>query len=398
MTVLQRDIVIVGGGMVGAALALLLGRNSALASHRIAVIEARPFVPGSHGEPFDPRVVALTEASRQLLDEVGAWDREVIARACPYRHMVVRDSEGTGSVSFDCVDIHRPDLGHIVENSVILGALYRRLAALPAVDVIHQPVADTGRAGDGRPRLILGDGSEVETPLLVAADGANSRVREGFGFSVRDWDYGHTAIVATIGAERGHRHTARQWFTATGPLAFLPLHDGEHCSIVWSQNHDEARRLMALEDDDFCRELTAASEGALGPVRSVSRRHALPLRQRHAAEYLVPGVVLVGDAAHTIHPLAGQGVNLGLADVQTLMAEIARGLERGLAAGDESVLRRYQRRRKPANLAMMAAMEGFKRLFAARAPWLRVARNAGMTGVDGLLPVKKQLIRRAMGF
>jgi 2-octaprenylphenol hydroxylase len=396
------DLVIVGGGMVGASLAALVAQLPQARDLRLAVVEAKHFSRELNGELFDPRVVALTESSRHMLEGIGVWAGAVADSACPYRFMKVRDSEGTGAISFDGAEVQRDNLGHIVENAILQGTLLRHIEQLDNVSLIYQSVERVGRNGKGNPYLIFADGSHLETTLLVAADGANSSIREQFDFPLRSWDYGHTAIVGTIRLEKPHGYTAWQWFMPTGPLAFLPLRssDGDchHASIVWSQNHPEAERLMALEPADFCRELTWASEGALGRVLDIGHRYGLPLRQRHAANYVSPGVVLVGDAAHTIHPLAGQGVNLGFGDVQALAEELGRGLSRGLDVADASVLQRYQRRRKPQNLAMMAAMESFKRLFGESMPVVRLLRNAGMSHVDRVGPLKKQLIRRAMGF
>ncbi len=403
MTDSQRfDVLIAGGGLVGAALAVFLGRLPAARDLAIAVVEARPFSADLKGELFDPRVVALAEASRLKLEEAGIWSDDLAARACPYLRMEVRDSAGTGAVHFDCADIHRPDLGHIVENAALLEPLHRAIEAMANVRFIYGSISDVERPLEGgEPTLVLADGARLSAPLVVAADGGNSRVRERCGFAVREWDYGHSAIVATVRGERPHDFVARQWFTEHGPLAFLPLRtpDGDcrHVSIVWSQHHGEAERLMALDDAAFCGELTRASESCLGEAAWVSRRFAFPLRQRHAVDYAQPGVVLVGDAAHTIHPLAGQGVNLGFADAATLAEEVGRALERGLGVGHLSALERYQRRRKPDNLAMMAAMEAFKRLFDGGPPLLRVLRNDGMKLVDRLGPVKNRIIRSAMG-
>jgi 2-octaprenylphenol hydroxylase len=394
------DVLVAGGGLTGAAMAATLAaRNPAL---RIGVIEARPFDPKAHGEAFDPRVIALTEASRQLLEALGVWDAILARRVCPYGHMVVRDSEGTGMVSFDCTQVRRPDLGHIVENSVLLGALLDSLANTGSVDLLcPATIAHIHTRGSGV-EVGLSGGEALVTSLLIAADGARSTVRDRLDLPVRRWDYGHSALVATIHTERSHHYTARQWFMATGPLAFLPLQtaDGDcrYTSIVWSQERRRAEQLMALDDSAFCRELTFASEGELGAVLSVSRRYGFPLVQQHALDYVAPGIALIGDAAHSVHPLAGQGANLGFGDVAVLAEEIDRGLSRGLSPGDPSVLRRYQRRRKPENLAMMAAMEGFKRLFEVRSPGLRVLRNAGMSGLEALAPIKRRLVRRAMGF
>jgi len=398
----SHDILIAGGGLAGAAFAAMLAVSPAARALRIAVIEKQALAGRREDEPFDPRVVAITEASRRMLVDAGVWTGDVADRACAYGHMEVRDSEGTGFIEFDSSEVQEADLGHIVENSVLQAAAWRRIEGLENIELVRHGI-DAASAGAGEmPRLVLDNGDEMTAPLLVAADGANSLVREQCGFSLRSWDYGHSAIVATIRSERPHGRTAFQWFGPCGPLAFLPLAgtDGtcHHSSIVWSQDHSRSRELMALSDEEFCAALTGASESRLGAVQAVSRRYSFPLRQRHATDYVRPGVVLIGDAAHTIHPLAGQGINLGFADGAVLAAEMIRSIERGLSAGHLSALERYQRRRKPENLAMMAAMEGFKRLFANEQPWLRVLRNRGMSGVNALSPLKSSLVRRAMGF
>ncbi|MCK9504478.1 MAG: UbiH/UbiF/VisC/COQ6 family ubiquinone biosynthesis hydroxylase [Porticoccaceae bacterium] len=396
------DVVVAGAGLVGATFAARLAGAQGAGGLRIAIIDKQADAPPHVEEMFDPRVVALTEASRILLDAAGIWTNGVSAKASPYCHMEVRDGEGTGFIEFDCADVHQPNLGHIVENSVIVAAAHQRLGALANVEIIAEGIQSV--AADARAQRVinLDGGRRLAAPLLVAADGANSLVREQCGFCLRTWDYGHSAVVATIGSRQPHNHTAFQWFSSAGPLAFLPLvsADGDchYSSIVWSQDHQVAADLMALDDDAFCRAIGQASEWRLGDIISVSRRHCLPLRQRHATEYVRPGVALLGDAAHTIHPLAGQGVNLGFADARVLVEEILRGLARKLAVGDISTLERFQRRRKPDNLAMMAAMEGFKRLFGHQNPLLRVLRNSGMSGLNHLEPLKNQLIRQAMGF
>ncbi|MFA5631907.1 MAG: UbiH/UbiF/VisC/COQ6 family ubiquinone biosynthesis hydroxylase [Porticoccaceae bacterium] len=394
------DIVIAGGGLVGAAFAAAFCQAPGAARLRVALVERQAPLATGRGELFDPRVVAITEASRRLLMQAGAWDDSVALRACPYRHMEVRDGEGTGLIRFDSHEIQQPDLGHIVENTVLLGALLVRLREFDNLTFIHHSIA---RVTPGRPsEIVLDDGSCLRTPLLVAADGANSLVREQSGFRVRSWDYGHDAIVATIATAMPHGYTAFQWFNTTGPLAFLPLlgegADCHHCSIVWSQDRAQAQQLLALDERGFIEALSRTSERRLGDVLATSRRYSFPIRQRHAVDYVTEGVVLIGDAAHSIHPLAGQGVNLGFGDAQVLVEELGRALARGLSVGHPSALGRYQRRRKPDNLAMMAAMEGFKRLFGSEDPVLRVVRNRGMSGLDALGPVKNRLVRRAMGF
>ena len=404
------DVVIVGAGMVGAAFATRLASLPYSDNLNIAIIEVRPFsapalASGSEtsgsDEAFDPRVVALTEASRALLDDIGVWQQIAADRVCPYRKMQVWDADGTGEISFDCAEIRQASLGHIVENSLILSALLQKIGENRNIELLcPASVAGVEMLPDSKVQVSLEAGECLETTLLVAADGAQSRVREMCGLKLREWAYGHHAIVTTITTEKPHGFTARQRFMSTGPLALLPLQtrDGDchHCSIVWSQQPDVAEQLMALDDQAFCRALGQASEYCLGEIISVDKRFSFPLRQRHAIDYIKPGVALVGDAAHTIHPLAGQGVNLGFQDVVVLAEEVGRAVERGLSPGDTLVLGRYQRRRKPRNLAMMATMEGFKRLFEEEALPVRLLRNFGLSEVDRIGPLKNQIVRQAM--
>ena len=391
------DVVIVGAGMVGASAACLLAQTHP--NLTVALVEAQlstPFNP----QQFDPRVAAITEKSRLLLERCGLWQAVVDKRTSPYLAMDVWDAEGTGRIEFDCDNIHQPNLGHIVENAVLVDCLLTEVERLPNVDFYCPVKIASYLADDDHATVELVDGNLLETRLLVAADGANSKIRQHFQFSTKEWDYGHQAIVTTITTERPHQQIARQRFMPTGPLALLPLNnqgDLHQCSIVWSQETQEANHLMALDDQQFCLRLAAASEYCLGQVTDVEQRFAIALRQRHAIDYAIHRVALLGDAAHSIHPLAGQGANLGFADVEVLVDEVSRALTRGVDIGDISVLRRYQRRRKPDNLATMAAMEGFKRLFAADQLPLRLLRNLGMSTLNQQAAIKNALIKRAMG-
>lgn len=397
------DIVVVGAGMVGASFAALAAGSSWGQSLRIGVLEASFFVMPDLSDSFDPRVVALTETSRQLLEDVGVWKQIADRRVCPYRRMAVWESDGTGHIEFDCSEVRQPSLGHIVENALIVQALLQRLAALPNVELLC-PAQVTGlqRYADREGVVIgLADGSTVSTRLVAAADGARSKVRDLCELPLRQWDYGHQAIVTTVTTEKVHDFTARQRFLPEGPLAFLPLRDEQgdchRCSIVWSQQAEKATELMALNDAEFCSALTQAGDRCLGEVVAVDKRYCIPLWQRHAVDYVLPGIALLGDAAHTIHPLAGQGVNLGFQDVLVLAEEVQRSLSRDLSPGELNGLQRYQRRRKPHNLGMMATMEGFKRLFESQTLTLRLLRNDGMKLANQLGPVKNLLVRQAMG-
>ena len=394
------DLVIVGAGLVGAALACAVAQK--IPALRIAVIEAGGEPPVYHGENFDPRVVALTHASQQLLTEVGCWDAIAAARACPYREMKVWDGEGTAAIEFDAADVRQKHLGHIVENSVIVHALRERMAQYPQIRLLQPLSVTEWFPEDGRnpARVGLSDGTQLTASLVIAADGAQSRVRGLAYFATREWDYGQQAIVTTVRTEKPHEFTAWQRFMHTGPLAFLPLQhagDTHWCSIVWSAENNLADELMGLSDREFCARLTSAFEARLGVVESCAERIAITLRQRHATSYIQPGIALVGDAAHNIHPLAGQGVNLGLLDVAALVKEIQRAHSRSIPLNDFSILRRYQRQRLAGNLGMMSAMEGFNYLFGNRSLAIGWLRNTGMRELNSMTAIKKIIINAALG-
>lgn len=417
----EYDIAIVGGGMIGSALAAALMANARCAGLRVALIDAAPEPAPAAVLPrqFDARVVALSNASRTLLQQAGVWADIVAERACPYLHMHVWDAEGTGNIQFNSNELQRDSLGHIVENSVVLRALRARLArsdGYAQVDVcagmqvkqITAPTTDHfGNAASPTQLHFIG-GDVVSAKLVLAVDGANSSLREMVGLNTREWEYGHTAIVTTVRTQHSHQYTAWQRFTQQGPIALLPLCDNpvdeqfaaddlankvsNFCSLVWSVEHSKAEVLMALTSEDFCAQLGREFEYKLGAVEWADKRVAIKLKQRHAKTYFVPGLALVGDAAHTIHPLAGLGANLGLADAKVLVDEIARACERTLPLTDTSILRRYQRQRQGENLGVMATMEGFKRLFAADEPAIRWARNKGMHWLDSATWLKNKMV------
>jgi 2-octaprenylphenol hydroxylase len=393
----EYDVIVVGAGMVGAAFACLLARSNA--SLAIALLEARA-TAAFNPEQFDPRVAALTEKSRSLLDCCGAWDSIAAQRVSAYGAMQVWDAEGTGEIHFDCQDVQQPNLGHIVENSLVVESLLAEVSKLANIDFLCPVSVAQYSQSESQVSVELSSGEQLVAPLLVAADGGNSSIREQFKFATREWDYGHSAIVATVQTESVHQQTAWQRFMSTGPLALLPLNkqgDHHYCSLVWSQESAEAERLMALDNVAFCTELSRASEHCVGEILSVDKRYAIPLRQRHAKDYVVERVALLGDAAHTIHPLAGQGVNLGFADVKALVDTLCAEAKRGNDLGSLMCLNKYQRLRKPENLVTMAAMEGFKRLFAADNVAVRLLRNMGLGKVNKIKPLKNEIIKQVMG-
>ncbi|WP_431481798.1 2-octaprenyl-3-methyl-6-methoxy-1,4-benzoquinol hydroxylase [Pseudomonas thivervalensis] len=394
---MRADLLIVGAGMVGSALALALqGSGLQVLLLDGSPMSVKPFDPQA---AFEPRVSALSTASQRILDRLGVWDGITARRASPYTDMRVWDGSGTGQIHFSAASLHAETLGHIVENRVVQDALLDRLHDCDLGLLANARLEQMRRSGDDW-LLTLADGRTLRAPLVIAADGANSAVRRLTGVATREWDYLHHAIVTSVRSARPHRMTAWQRFTDNGPLAFLPLErDGQHdwCSIVWSTTPDEAQRLMALDDIEFRNVLERAFEGQLGTVLSADPRLCVPLRQRHAKRYVTEGLALIGDAAHTIHPLAGQGVNLGFLDAAVLAEVLLQAAGRGERLADVKVLSRYERRRMPHNLALMAAMEGFERLFQADPLPVRWLRNTGLKLVDRLPEAKALFVREALG-
>lgn len=387
------DVLIVGGGMVGAALAASLS-DSGL---KIVIVDAGKLDFAWPLENFDLRVSAITRASQNFLETIGAWPGMQAARVFPYQRMHVWDATGSGEIHFDCADAGEPALGHIVENSVIQGGLLARLRECPTIELIDGVKPQSMQIDDESATLRLEDGRQITARLLVGADGARSWVRNSLNIETTGWAYQQNGLVTTVELDKGHQETAWQRFLPTGPLAFLPL-DEKHCSIVWSTTEDETQRLLGLDDEAFIAELNIAlGESELGTVCGVARRGAFPLRLQHTHEYVRPRVALIGDAAHTIHPLAGQGVNLGFLDAALLGEVIFDAHVRHKDIGLMSVLRRYERGRKSDNVLMMTAMDGFKRLFSNENKALSSVRNMGLNAANSITPLKQLFVQHAMG-
>jgi len=388
------DVAVVGAGVVGSCAALALARLSL----KVVLVEAREAMAVQSRSGFDPRVMALNSHAQQLLSQLGVWQAIGAKSVTPYQQMRVWDGDGSGKIAFAAPAHHT--LGAIVEQQPLLAALQQQLK-LAGVMVERPATVIAEHRNNGAMVLQLSTGRQLSAQLVVAADGAHSPLRERLGFATRSWSYGQDAIITTVQTERPHQATAYQRFTAHGPLALLPLGgDGRYCSLVWSQTSSEAEKLMALDEEHFCRQLSYASEAVLGRIEQCDQRYRVPLTQRHAVDYVQANVALIGDAAHAIHPLAGQGVNLGLKDVAALsevLAEVVKVAGGTALLGDPALLGRYQRRRKPDNLATMAAMEGLKQLFASRTPLLRLARNAGLNWFDQQAQLKRWVAEAAAG-
>ncbi len=385
------DVAVVGGGMVGAAAALALAR----AGFGTALLEARAPAAWDATAEVDLRVVGLAPSSLALLDDLGVWMSIRDARSGPYAHMHVWDAESGAAIDFDAADEGRDGLGHIVENSLVQWTLWQALDAAGVRRLCPAEVSGF-EAGEDRILLQLADGETLSARLLVAADGAASPLRELAGIGVRGRDYAQRAVVAHVVTERPHQHTAWQRFLPSGPLALLPLADGRS-SLVWSLPDVEARRVLALDDHAFLRELGVASDFRLGLITATTPRAAFPLKLQLAQSYQAERLVLLGDAAHAVHPLAGQGVNLGLRDVAELRATLLVARAAGRDIGATHVLRRYARRRRSADTLDAIGFDALARIYAWQSPPLVAARGFGVRLLDRLTPLKRRLSEHAAG-
>jgi 2-octaprenylphenol hydroxylase len=385
------DVAIVGGGMVGLATAIGLAN----ADLNVVVIDAGT-IQAVSGEP-KLRVSAINKASQQLLQNLGAWQYLDDNRVSPYQKMSVWDKDGLGKIEFDAHSISETHLGSIIENDAISYALAKRASEISNLTHLEGQRLERIAFGEREAWLTLASGDNISAAVVVAADGANSWVRQQCSIPLTFWDYGHHAIVATVRTELAHDATARQAFLPGGPLAMLPLYDDHLCSIVWSVSPDQAKQLLALDEAEFSKALTAALDGRLGLCQVISERQSFPLRMRYARHFARHRLVLAGDAAHTIHPLAGQGVNLGFLDAASIIDTFTQLHEQGKDLGEYSHLRALERWRKAEAMEMIATMEGFKRLFAGSNPLKKAVRDIGLTLVDNVAGLKTVFIKQAMG-
>jgi len=391
------DVLIAGGGMVGAALAALLASGAATRALRVALVEPQAALPPQPSEPLELRVSALSRAGERLLLAVGAWPLLAPRQPCPYERMIVWDeaspAAGAETLVFDAAEAGEPNLGHIAENRAVAAALIERALAL-GVTLLRSPVVGLELNPDAA-HVALG-GRTVTAGLAVAADGAESPLRALAGVAGEGRPYPQEAIVTHLATELPHGHAARQRFLATGPLGLLPLADGR-VSIVWSTSPAEAGRLVALDAAAFGAAVTAASDGVLGALTVTAPRARFPLKRFNASTYVATRLVLVGDAAHTVHPLAGQGVNQGFLDVLALAAELGRAVAAGEDPGDARPLGRYARARRADNALMGAALDGIFRAFTDERAVVRTGRRLALRLVNRAQPLKRLLIDRALG-
>lgn len=392
------DILLVGAGMVGSALALALAQEQGRPL-KIGLLDAgepNREPPVGEAESYDVRVSAITQGSRRLLEALGAWPTIARQRSSPFRHIYVWDAGSAGRIHFDSTEIGQDHLGYIIENRVILAALWSSLEKFGNIEWLTSLTLETLDLSDGRITVRTSDGQTLTSQVIVGADGAHSQVRELAGIATSGWPYAQQGIVATVETELYHHETAWQRFLQTGPLAFLPL-QGNYCSVVWTTGTEQAEALLAAPEADFEAELEFAFEAKLGGVRLVGPRASFPLKLQHAQQYVCPGVALVGDAAHVIHPLAGQGVNLGFLDAAALSQVLLEAHRKSRRLGSYRTLRGYERWRRGENLLMIAATDGLQKLFGLSFWPLRWSRGLGLRFTDASGPVKRAIIRHAMG-
>lgn len=386
------DVIVVGGGMVGAAVACILGRGGV----EVALLDC--FHPPRHWpvEPIDNRVSALTKASQNILQTIGVWPAMEELGVCAYQQMRVWDGSADGELHFDSADTEYRELGHIVENRVTVACLWNLLESLPTVSLVcPAKVVAMQETGAGR-RLLLDDGRAIEGQLVLAADGRDSVLRKLAGIGVTGWPYRQQGLVATVTTEAKHQATAWQRFLEQGPLAFLPLYNGQS-SIVWTLTPETATQYQALPEHEFLQALEQASAGILGKMLHVGPRATFPLRYQFANCYIADHFALLGDAAHAMHPLAGQGANSGLLDAAAIAELVLAARLQQRPIGGRRLLRHYERWRKGDNLLMMSTMDALKRIYGASSQPMIYLRSKGMNGINRTAVLKRMINRYAMG-
>lgn len=386
------DVAIVGAGIVGLTAALAL-KNSGLS---VVVIDASVADEKVTEQP-ELRVSAINLASQKIFARLGVWELVISQRLQDYQQMSVWEKDSFAHIGFSNQDIQQTHLGSIVENQVLRLALLKQILSADNIELLIPHKIQNLVFGQTESFITLDNGQMMTAKLVVGADGANSYVRKVANLPFTFWDYDHIAIVATVKTELAHEAVARQVFTPDGPLAFLPLYQSNLCSIVWSQQNQQAENLLALSDKDFSNALQVTLDGKLGKCELVSKRVSYPLKMRYCRNWLKSRVLVIGDAAHTIHPLAGQGANLGIGDAAALAQTLIQLHDSGKDIGEAKNLKGLERWRKSEAMKMIASMEGFKRLFAGANPVKKLVRDLGLVVADKSGPLKREMIKMAAG-
>lgn len=394
MQAFTHDIVIIGGGMVGASLACLLAEQTDL---HVALLESQSDPIIWDESSYHHRVSAIALSSRRIFQTLDIWDAIRNKRISPFKKIHVWDAASKGEINFDCEEIAETVLGYIIENNLIQSELQKKLCHYPQVEFISPVVPVALRVQEKRVQLVTAENQEFNAKLVIAADGARSWVREQSGIEFYSHDYEQTAIVATIETELSPHKVASQVFLESGPLAFLPLAYPCFSSIVWSLPTDQAKQMLDLDDEKFKTELARAFSFRLGEVRFVDKRHSFPLFKQQVKNYVQPRIALVGDASHTVHPLAGQGVNMGLLDAACLADVIVDAFNKRRDFSSFAVLRYYERWRKADNFALLASIDIIKTLFASNKKSIQALRAFGLNLTNRIPFIKNVFTYHAVG-
>ena len=395
----QFKIVVVGAGIAGLTVATLLGRSKCCDRLTITIVDAGKKPVFDASEDISLRVSAIASGSADIFASVDVWQRIIDQRACPYRDMRVWDAngiaDGPDSLRFEAAEFAVSELGFIVENVLIQHALLQQLDTMRQAVDFETPIQALTKSGD-RFEVKFADSELLLADLIIGADGAGSFVRNSADISVNAWQYAQSAFVTHLRPEKAHRHTAWQRFLRSGPVALLPLHDGR-VSVVWSTSPEQAEKAIAASDDELSTMLSEATDFVLGRLTPEGPRGAFPLKAQHASHYVLPGLALIGDSAHAVHPLAGQGANLGLADAARLVDVIDEALAQDENPGDLPVLRRYERARKGANQTMLYFIDSLNRLFSSESSSVEKLRGSGMRLFNKSGPIREHAVQVALG-
>ncbi len=388
------DVIINGAGLVGSSIAIGLAK----AGFKVLVIEFHPLEKLYPQDDYGLRVSAFTPSSKKWLEYVDAWDGlQHTGRITPFLHMHVWDEGGMGELTFDAAGTGSDALGWIMDNEATQGVLIDRALKLDNITILdHTKLESFERVGTDV-EVTLSNGDQYVTELIIGADGGRSMVRDWANIPTTGWSYGQKTIVGQVRPEKSHENTCWQRFLDNGPLALLPLNDGR-CSLAWHTTYEEADELLALDPETFSDRLSEGLQWKFGRIEIAGKLGAYPLRLNHAQTYVRENFALAGDAAHSIHPLAGLGVNIGYLDSATLVEELMNAKKAGISLGDLTMLKRYEKRRKAHNMLIMGSMDLFKRSSTSQSKVVKGARNLGLSAANKLPFVKRKLARMAMGY
>lgn len=388
------DVIINGAGLVGSSIAIGLAK----AGFKVLVIEFHPLEKLYPQDDYGLRVSAFTPSSKKWLEYVDAWDGlQHTGRITPFLHMHVWDEGGMGELTFDAVGTGSDALGWIMDNEATQGVLIDRALQLDNITILDNTKLESFEKIAGDVCVTLSNGDQYVTELIVGADGGRSMVRDWANIPTTGWSYGQKTIVGQVRPEKSHENSCWQRFLDNGPLALLPLNDGR-CSLAWHTTYEEADELLALDPDAFSDRLSEGLQWKFGRIEIAGKLGAYPLRLNHAQTYVRENFALAGDAAHSIHPLAGLGVNIGYLDSATLVEELIHAKKAGISLGDLTMLKRYEKRRKAHNMLIMGSMDLFKRSSTSQSKVIKGVRNLGLSATNKLPFVKRKLARMAMGY